>query len=72
MRNCLISAAAILLLAGVLVSRAGAAPLSAAYALKAAPNAVTEVGCRANGRGCPIGRQQVCKDGHCSCKPCPY
>jgi len=73
MRNLFIILAGALFFAGVLGTTAQAAPWSLASSLNATPViAPLEVGCRANGRKCPIGSQNVCAGGRCVCKPCPY
>ena len=54
---------------------AAAAPWTGVSALKATAGNSTPVepaGCRANGRKCPIGTQEECKDGRCTCRPCAY
>ena len=54
---------------------AAAAPWAGAAGMKAVLEShapVAPVGCRSNGRKCPIGSQEECRDGRCTCKPCPY
>jgi len=74
MRYCLIVFAATMLFAGTLASGADAAPLAASKIKAAAENLtpIETIGCRAEGRKCPMGTQNECKDGRCTCKPCTY
>ena len=75
MRYGLIVFAVTVLCAGMLVSAAyagtGGGPASLKAAMETQSPAET-IGCRANGRKCPIGSQEECKDGRCTCRPCPY
>jgi hypothetical protein len=75
MRHGLIAFAVTIYCAASLVSAAYAGTWSGAASIKAMAgnhSPVENIGCRSSGRKCPIGRQEECKDGRCTCRPCPY